>query len=48
MLLEDNPLKAKRRNPNMELSELSADYLQMEQSFTSYDFVRSLLLCVSL
>jgi len=31
LLLEDNPLKARKRNPNLDLSELSADYRVMEQ-----------------
>jgi len=40
LLLEDNPLKAKKRNPNLDVSQLSADYRLMEQSFTPYDFTR--------
>ncbi|ORY88803.1 kinase-like domain-containing protein [Leucosporidium creatinivorum] len=40
LLLEDNPLKAKKRNPNIDVSQLSADYRLMEQSFTPYDFTR--------
>lgn len=31
LLLEDNPLKARKRNPNLDVSELSADYRMMEQ-----------------
>lgn len=31
LLLEDNPLKAKKRNPNIDVSQLSADYRMMEQ-----------------
>lgn len=31
LLLEDNPLKARKRNPNLDMSELSADYRMMEQ-----------------
>ncbi|KAM0754943.1 kinase-like protein [Meredithblackwellia eburnea MCA 4105] len=31
LLLEDNPLKAKKRNPNLDVSQLSADYRLMEQ-----------------
>ena len=31
LLLEDNPLKAKKRNPNIDVSQLSADYRLMEQ-----------------
>lgn len=33
LLLEDNPLKARKRNPNLDLSELSADYRLMEQQY---------------
>ncbi|KAF8507304.1 AGC/YANK protein kinase [Hysterangium stoloniferum] len=38
LLLEDNPLKARKRNPNQDISNLSAEYRQMEEQFTSYDF----------
>jgi len=38
LLLEDNPLKAKKRNPNQDISSLSAEMRQMEEQFTSYDF----------
>lgn len=45
LLLEDNPLKAKKRNPNIDISELSADYRVMEQkcvqSFVVSPSVRS-------
>ncbi|GAA5998400.1 serine/threonine-protein kinase [Rhodotorula paludigena] len=40
LLLEDNPLKARKRNPNLDLSELSADYRLMEQHFLPYDYLR--------
>ncbi|GAA5921511.1 hypothetical protein JCM3775_003083 [Rhodotorula graminis] len=40
LLLEDNPLKARKRNPNLDLSELSADYRVMEQHFLPYDYLR--------
>ncbi|KAM0788231.1 hypothetical protein ACM66B_001385 [Microbotryomycetes sp. NB124-2] len=40
LLLEDNPLKAKKRNPNIDVSQLSADYRMMEQNFLPYDFTR--------
>ncbi|BGP01186.1 AGC/YANK protein kinase [Rhodotorula toruloides] len=40
LLLEDNPLKARKRNPNIDLSELSADYRLMEQHFLPYDYLR--------
>ncbi|KAF8585440.1 kinase-like protein [Ramaria rubella] len=38
LLLEDNPLKARKRNPNQDISNLSTEYRQMEEQFTSYDF----------
>jgi len=38
LLLEDNPLKARKRNPNQDLSNLSAELRQMEEQFTPYDF----------
>ncbi|KIJ55102.1 hypothetical protein M422DRAFT_57733 [Sphaerobolus stellatus SS14] len=38
LLLEDNPLKARKRNPNQDLNTLSAEYRQMEEQFTTYDF----------
>jgi len=38
LLLEDNPLKARKRNPNQDVSNLSAEMRQMEEQFTSYDF----------
>lgn len=38
LLLEDNPLKARRRNPNQDVNTLSAEYRQMEEQFTTYDF----------
>lgn len=41
LLLEDNPLKAKKRNPNIDVSQLSADYRLMEQNFLPYDFLRN-------
>ncbi|KAK4050080.1 hypothetical protein OIV83_003651 [Microbotryomycetes sp. JL201] len=40
LLLEDNPLKAKKRNPNIDVSQLSVDYRMMEQNFLPYDFTR--------
>lgn len=40
LLLEDNPLKARKRNPNLDMSELSADYRMMEQHFLPYDYLR--------
>ncbi|GAA6034859.1 hypothetical protein JCM8097_009335 [Rhodosporidiobolus ruineniae] len=40
LLLEDNPLKARKRNPNLDLSQMSADYRLMEQHFTNYDYLR--------
>ncbi|KAG8940320.1 hypothetical protein FRC04_005418 [Tulasnella sp. 424] len=38
LLLEDNPLKARKRNPNQDLSNLSAEMRQMEEQFQVYDF----------
>jgi len=38
LLLEDNPLKARKRNPNQDINTLSAEYRQMEEQFTTYDF----------
>ncbi|POY72469.1 putative Non-specific serine/threonine protein kinase [Rhodotorula taiwanensis] len=40
LLLEDNPLKARKRNPNLDVSQLSADYRMMEQHFLPYDYLR--------
>ncbi|GAA6000436.1 hypothetical protein JCM10207_008010 [Rhodosporidiobolus poonsookiae] len=40
LLLEDNPLKARKRNPNLDVSQLSADYRLMEQHFLPYDYLR--------
>ncbi|CAJ0908978.1 15517_t:CDS:2 [Entrophospora sp. SA101] len=39
LLLEDNPLKARKRaNPNQDLSELSKEVRMMEEKFLIYDF----------
>ena len=38
LLLEDNPLKARKRNPNQDVSTLSAEMRQMEEQFANYDF----------
>jgi len=38
LLLEDNPLKARKRNPNQDINDLSAEMRQMEEQFTRYDF----------
>lgn len=38
LLLEDNPLKARKRNPNQDITALSAEMRQMEEQFTNYDF----------
>jgi hypothetical protein len=40
LLLEDNPLKAKKRNPNLDINTLSAEMRLMEE-------VRRLLVCLS-
>ncbi|PKK70766.1 kinase-like protein [Rhizophagus irregularis] len=41
LLLEDNPLKAKKRaNPNQDLSELSREMRMMEEKFLVYDFTK--------
>ncbi|KAH9813584.1 kinase-like domain-containing protein [Melampsora americana] len=37
LLLEDNPLKAKKRNPNLNIENLSADFRVMEENFLVYD-----------
>lgn len=33
LLLEDNPLKARRRNPNQDIRNLSTEYRQMEEQW---------------
>jgi len=38
LLLEDNPLKARKRNPNQDINALSTEMRQMEEQFTAYDF----------
>ncbi|KAG8857622.1 hypothetical protein FRB96_005640 [Tulasnella sp. 330] len=38
LLLEDNPLKARKRNQNQDPNSLSAEQRQMEEQFTPYDF----------
>lgn len=41
LLLEDNPLKAKKRaNPNQDLSELSKEMRMMEEKFLVYDHTK--------
>ncbi|CAG8437601.1 6229_t:CDS:2 [Acaulospora colombiana] len=41
LLLEDNPLKAKKRaNPNQDLSGLSREVRMMEEKFLIYDFTK--------
>lgn len=37
LLLEDNPLKAKKRNPKNDISTMSAEMRLMEENFTIYD-----------
>lgn len=37
LLLEDNPLKAKKRNPNLNIDNLAADFRVMEENFLVYD-----------
>ncbi|KAG0144069.1 hypothetical protein CROQUDRAFT_47838 [Cronartium quercuum f. sp. fusiforme G11] len=37
LLLEDNPLKAKKRNPNLNIDSLSDDFRLMEENFQIYD-----------
>ena len=37
LLLEDNPLKARKRNPNVDINALSADMRLMEEAYTPYD-----------
>ncbi|KAF8313647.1 kinase-like protein [Clavulina sp. PMI_390] len=38
LLLEDNPLKARKRNPNQDINNLSSEMRQLEEQFTIYDF----------
>lgn len=40
LLLEDNPLKAKKRNPNLNLDTLTADFRTMEENFLVYDHTK--------
>ncbi|POV99628.1 hypothetical protein PSHT_13452, partial [Puccinia striiformis] len=40
LLLEDNPLKAKKRNPNLNIDSMSADFRLMEESFLVYDHAK--------
>jgi len=40
LLLEDNPLRARERNPKQDINKLSSEYRQMEEKFHSYDFTR--------
>lgn len=40
LLLEDNPLKARKRNPNVDISQLSDDLRTMEENFTVYDYTK--------
>ncbi|MBW0522845.1 hypothetical protein O181_062560 [Austropuccinia psidii MF-1] len=37
LLLEDNPLKAKKRNPNLNFDTMSEDFRIMEENFLVYD-----------
>jgi len=41
LLLEDNPLKARKRKINQDTTTLSAEMRQMEEQFTTYDFRHS-------
>jgi serine/threonine kinase 32 len=36
LLLEDNPLKAKKRNPKNDINTMSAEMRLMEESFRKY------------
>jgi serine/threonine kinase 32 len=40
LLLEDNPLKAKKRNPNLNIDTMSAEFRLMEESFLVYDHAK--------
>lgn len=40
LLLEDNPLKAKKRNPNLNIDTMSADFRLMEENFLVYDHAK--------
>ncbi|KZO90712.1 kinase-like protein [Calocera viscosa TUFC12733] len=38
LLLEDNPLKARKRNANLDVNSLSADQRTLEEQFNIYDY----------
>ncbi|KAI5120366.1 hypothetical protein M0805_006888 [Coniferiporia weirii] len=38
LLLEDNPLKARKRKANQDIGSLSVEMRQMEEQFTTYDY----------
>ncbi|TDL20297.1 kinase-like protein [Rickenella mellea] len=38
VLLDDDPLKARKRKANQDINNLSAEMRQMEEQFTTYDF----------
>jgi len=38
LLLEDNPLKPRKRKANQDINNLTAEMRQMEEQFTTYDF----------
>lgn len=40
LLLEDNPLRARERNPKQDINKLSVEYRQMEEKFLIYDYTR--------
>ncbi|KAH7104699.1 kinase-like protein [Auriculariales sp. MPI-PUGE-AT-0066] len=40
LLLEDNPLRARERNPKQDINKLAVEYRQMEEKFLIYDFSR--------
>jgi len=41
LLLEDNPLKPRKRKANQDLNNMSAEMRQMEEQFTTYDFKKT-------
>ncbi|KZV92519.1 kinase-like protein [Exidia glandulosa HHB12029] len=40
LLLEDNPLRARERNPKQDINKLTVEYRQMEEKFLIYDYTR--------
>lgn len=40
LLLEDNPLKAKKRDPKRDISTLEPVFVKMEEKFGVYDYTK--------